>query len=121
MAATERPVGRSLPVKTTVVLGVCLTWLLVGLVWGAQTALGSTVRGTDPIPLARALNTALVQSLPWIPVTLAVIALTIRYPLARTTWPRHALLHAGRRHCWPLPPMSWSCWATGSPPVSSVG
>jgi signal transduction histidine kinase len=78
-----------------VVLGVCLVWVLVGVVWGAQTALGSTVRGPNPIPLAGALKTALIQCLPWIPVTLAVIALTIRFPLSRMSWPRHALLHAG--------------------------
>ena len=80
--------------KARVVLGVCAAWVLVGVVWGAQTALGSTVRsGAEPVPLGRAVASALRQTLPWIPVTLAVIALTLRFPLTRARWARHAAVH----------------------------
>jgi sensor histidine kinase YesM len=75
------------------VLGVCAVWVLVGVVWGAQNALGSTVRGASPVPLVNAVRAALVQTLPWIPVTLAVIALTIRLPLTRARWRRHGVIH----------------------------
>jgi two-component system, LytTR family, sensor kinase len=80
-------------VKVRVVLVVCVIWLLVALVWGSQTALGSVVQGNNPIPFARALQSALVQTVPWIPVTLAIVALTIRFPITRERWPRTAALH----------------------------
>jgi two-component system, LytTR family, sensor kinase len=73
--------------------GVTATWVLVGAVLGAQTTLGSTVGGGEVVPLPQALRAAMVQTLPWIPVTLAVIALTVRVPLARTHWVRPALVH----------------------------
>jgi signal transduction histidine kinase len=60
---------------------------------GAQTAMGSVLRGTDPVPLARAIQAALVQTLPWAPVTLAAIALATAFPLAGDRWPRHAAVH----------------------------
>ena len=75
------------------VVGVSAVWVLVGAVWGAQNALGSTLRGAQPIALAAALRGTLLQTLPWIPVTLAVIALTVRYPLARGRWRAHAVVH----------------------------
>ncbi len=75
------------------VLGVCLAWTIAGLLWGAQTALGSTLSGAEPVPLATAVQGALLQALPWIPVTLAVVALTVRFPLGRATWKRHLPVH----------------------------
>jgi LytS/YehU family sensor histidine kinase len=35
----------------------------------------------------------LIQTLPWIPVTLVAIALTLRFPLGGASWPRHVALH----------------------------
>jgi len=79
--------------KTRIILGVCAVWLLIGALWGAQTALGSTVMGDTAVPLVAAVKSALQQILPWIPVTLAVIALTVRFPLSRDTWLRYAPIH----------------------------
>jgi LytS/YehU family sensor histidine kinase len=39
------------------------------------------------------VNAALQQILPWIPVTIAVIALAVRFPLSRDRWPRYLVLH----------------------------
>jgi two-component system LytT family sensor kinase len=72
---------------------VSAAWLFVALVLGAQTSLGSAMRGTAPVPLSRAIPAALVQCIPWIPVTLIVIALTVRFPITRRSWPRHLLVH----------------------------
>jgi signal transduction histidine kinase len=79
--------------RARIVLVVSAIWVLVGAIWGAQNALGSTLRGAEPIPLAGALRAALIQTVPWIPVTLAVIALTVRFPLTREQWRRHAAVH----------------------------
>lgn len=66
-----------------VVAGVIAGWLLVGVVWAAQNSIGAGLQGRS-LPIGTALRPALVQSLPWIPVTLAVISISIRWPLA---WP----------------------------------
>jgi two-component system, LytTR family, sensor kinase len=79
--------------KARVVFAVCGIWLLVALVWGSQTALGSVMQGDNPVPFARALTSALVQTVPWIPVTLGIIALTVRFPITRATWPRYTPIH----------------------------
>src|SRR4051812_27565955 len=79
--------------KARIILGVCALWLLLGALWGAQTALGSSVMGDKAIPLLSAVKDALQQILPWVPVTLAVIALTVRFPLSRDTWLRYAPMH----------------------------
>jgi two-component system, LytTR family, sensor kinase len=79
--------------KRWVALGVIVGWTVIGVVWGAQNALGSTLGAGAPIPLARAVGEALRQTVPWIPVTLAVIALTVRFPFAWDAWRRPALVH----------------------------
>ena len=79
--------------KGRIVLGVCALWLVVGVLWGAQSALGSAVMGSQPVTLAEAIKSALQQIFPWIPVTLAVIALTVRFPLRRERWAAHAAIH----------------------------
>ncbi len=76
-----------------ITLGVAAAWVTIGAVWAAQTALGSTVRGGPPVALATALRTTMVQTLPWIPATIAAIALTIRFPLAGGLWRRNAAVH----------------------------
>ena len=79
--------------RLRLILAVSAAWLLAGIIMGAQGALGSTMTGASPVPLGTALRMALIQTLPWIPVTLAVIALTMRFPLDRARWRRHALVH----------------------------
>jgi len=49
--------------------------------------------GGTPVPLIGAVKGALQQILPWIPVTLAVIVLAVRFPLSRDRWARYAVIH----------------------------
>jgi two-component system LytT family sensor kinase len=79
--------------KARLALSVCVLWLIVGVLWGAQTSLGSSVMGGDAVPLGGAVKSALQQILPWIPVTLAVIALAVRFPLSRDQWVPYTLVH----------------------------
>ncbi|HJU66500.1 MAG TPA: histidine kinase [Gemmatimonadaceae bacterium] len=51
------------------------------------------MRGGTPVPLERALQSSLVQSLPWVPVTLIVIAMALRFPLSRETWRHYLAIH----------------------------
>lgn len=76
-----------------VVVGVTGVWLIIGIVMGAQAALGSALRGTAAANPLAAIRDALVPSLPWIPVTLAVIMLTIRFPFAHGHRNRDAAIH----------------------------
>ena len=89
--ATDADPPRVLGVR--VIIGVCLASIFLGLVWGAQTTMGAILRGVDPVPLGGAIRTAFTQTLPWIPVTLAAIALTRRFPLTRAGWKRHIVAH----------------------------
>lgn len=79
--------------KTRIVVGVCALWLLIAVLWGAQTAIGSNVMGGEPVTLVDAVRIALGQIVPWVPITLAVIALAARFPFSRDRWPRYALIH----------------------------
>ena len=81
------------PRLAVVVVGVCLAWAVLGLVWGAQTTMGAILRGVAPVPLGAALRTTFTQTLPWIPVTLAGIALARRFPLSRLAWKRNVVAH----------------------------
>jgi signal transduction histidine kinase len=81
------------PRAIAVILGVSAAWAVLGLVWGAQTTMGAILRGVAPVPLGNALRTTFTQTLPWIPVTLAAIALTRRFPLSRLSWKRHLVAH----------------------------
>jgi hypothetical protein len=74
------------------ILGSTGLWLLVAIIWGSQTVLGSNLQG-KPVATPAAMRTALLQTLPWIPVTLAVVLLAQRFPLTRRTWKRHLPLH----------------------------
>jgi len=78
--------------RLRVVLGVIALWTLVGVVSGTQAALGASLQG-DAVPFGPAVRTALVNFLPWIPATLAVIALASRFPVTRQTWTRHLWIH----------------------------
>jgi signal transduction histidine kinase len=80
-------------VRWRLTLAVAATWVLVGVLWGAQTVLGSALGNGQPMALREALTGALLQTVPWIPVTLGVIALTVRVPLTRARWWRPALVH----------------------------
>lgn len=81
--------GRSWPWVVSV---VAVTWLLIGVVLGSQTALGMTMQGT-PVVLGDAIRTALINNLPWIPATLVAIVVARRYPIGRSTWRRALPVH----------------------------
>jgi sensor histidine kinase YesM len=76
-----------------IAISVCALWLLIAILWGAQTSIASSVTGDSPVALGPAVRSALQQVVPWVPITLAVIALAVRFPLSRETWPRYALVH----------------------------
>jgi two-component system, LytTR family, sensor kinase len=80
-------------VKARLALGVAGAWVLVGVLWAAQTTLGSALGDGQPMALPEALRGALLQTVPWIPVTLAVVWLGARVPLTRARWWRPALVH----------------------------
>ena len=75
-------------------LAVCGAWVIVAVIVAAQATLGATLMANArPVPFAAAARTAFIQTLPWIPVTLGAIALTLRLPLARGRWARHLPVH----------------------------
>ena len=76
-----------------IITGVSVAWILLGIVLGAQAAMSAALRGVDGPPLAMALRNGVLGMLPWIPVTLVAVALTIRFPLFRATWRRHLPAH----------------------------
>jgi hypothetical protein len=80
------------------VAGVCIAWIVIGLIVGGQATLGATLmNAANAPPLAATLRNAMIQTLPWIPVTLAAIALAVRFPLGggRERWLRHLPIHIG--------------------------
>jgi sensor histidine kinase YesM len=79
--------------RTRLVVGVTLAWTLAAVVVGAQNSLASTLTGAEPVPLGRAIQFAFLQFLPWIPVTLAVVALATRFPLTRERWLQRTGIH----------------------------
>jgi two-component system LytT family sensor kinase len=70
------------------------SWLLVAVVLGAQSALQANLQG-ESLLLTAALRTAFIQTAPWIPVTLAVVWLAVRFPVTGTTWRRNVWIHLG--------------------------
>ena len=92
-ARTPTAVDAPPRIELRVVIIVCLAWVFLGLVWGAQTTMGAIIRGVAPVPLMTAIRTAFIQTLPWIPVTLAAIAVTRRFPLSRSEWKWHLPVH----------------------------
>lgn len=78
--------------KARVVLVVITAWVLIGLVQGAQATVGASLQGGD-LPLREALFASLLQAVPWIPITLAVIALAIRFPVSRSNWRSRIPIH----------------------------
>src|SRR6185503_5840534 len=71
---------------------VAALWTLVGVVSGAQTSLASALQG-KPEPLGAAVIEGLLQFLPWIPATLAAVALAGRVPLTRANWRGRVWIH----------------------------
>jgi signal transduction histidine kinase len=59
----------------------------------AQNVLAAAVRG-ESASIVAALRPALVQTVPWIPASLAVVYLASRFPLGRGQWLRHGLIHS---------------------------
>ncbi|MGH9892579.1 MAG: hypothetical protein ACREA0_11445, partial [bacterium] len=71
---------------------VAAAWILIGIVEGAQSAFGASLQGRA-LTLGAALRASLVQTVPWIPITLAVIALAVRFPLSRSNWRSRMGIH----------------------------
>lgn len=78
--------------KRRVALAVAAAWVLVGVVQAVQSAVGGSLQG-NPVDLGMALRGSLVQSLPWIPITLAIVALVVRFPLTRERFARSVGVH----------------------------
>jgi LytS/YehU family sensor histidine kinase len=72
---------------------VCAVWVFAGVVLGAQNSLGATLQGAQPIALSGALKNSLIQTLAWIPATIAAIALASRFPIDATRWRPHLGVH----------------------------
>ncbi len=87
--------------KPWVVLGVALAWVLLGVVFGSQTALRATMSGT-PVPIGETILGSVVGFLPWIPATLVAIAIGARFPLTLKGWKRSLPVHVVA-----LPFVSW--------------
>jgi signal transduction histidine kinase len=79
-------------VKIRIVVGVTAAWLIVAAVWASQSVLAANLQG-NTMTAGAALRTALLQTTPWIPVTLAIVALAHRFPVTRATWRRALPLH----------------------------
>jgi len=75
----------------TVAAGIS-AWVLVGVVLGAQSTIAGALTG-EPVALADAVRRSLQNTLPWIPSALAVVAVTLRYPLSRATFTRSIWVH----------------------------
>jgi signal transduction histidine kinase len=71
---------------------VVAAWLLVAVVQGVQATFGASLQG-QTLSFSQALRASLVQAVPWIPVTLAVIAMAVRFPLGQASWRRRIWLH----------------------------
>jgi two-component system, LytTR family, sensor kinase len=78
-----------------VVVGVCVAWILIAVLWGAQATMGAAIRGGDPLTFSAAVRAAFGQTLPWIPMTFGAIALGVRVPITRRRWILPAALHLG--------------------------
>lgn len=71
--------------RVRTVLGVCGVWLLVAIVQASQAVLEGALQG-QPVATPAAFRAALMQTVPWILPTLAIIALAVRFPVTRATW-----------------------------------
>jgi len=78
--------------RLRIILGVSALWLFIGVVLGSQTALGMTMQG-NPVELASSVRNALINWLPWIPVSLLAVWLVERFPLTRRRWSRSLWAH----------------------------
>jgi len=74
------------------ILIVSALWLIVAIVWASQSVLAANLQG-NAVAVSDALRTAFVQTLPWIPVTLAIVLLTHRFPVTHGTWRRTLPVH----------------------------
>jgi hypothetical protein len=78
--------------KARIVAGVAALWTLVAIISGTQSALQSSLQG-GAVPLATSIRTAMITYLPWIPVTLLVVWLAVRFPLTRERWRGNLWVH----------------------------
>ncbi len=77
------------------VLAVTAAWVVIAVVIGAQASFAATLAGGPAAPLGPAVGSALIQTVPWIPVSLAIVALALRFPLPPGRRLAHALIHLG--------------------------
>ena len=74
------------------ILVVTGAWALIGVVWGSHMTFGAALQG-EPMPFGVAATTAMINALPWIPVTLVIVWLVSRFPLTRDRWLRNLWPH----------------------------
>jgi hypothetical protein len=79
-------------VKGRIAAGVTALWTLAAVISGTQSALQARLQGAA-VPLAASIRTAMITYLPWIPITLVVIWLAVRFPLTRERWRRSLWVH----------------------------
>jgi len=79
-------------VKGRIVAGVSAGWVIVAAIVASQAVLEGAMLG-NAVTASAAIRSALIQIVPWIPVTLAVIALATRFPVNSRTWRRHLPIH----------------------------
>ena len=67
-------------------------WLSIALVWALQVSVGATLLGQQQ-PFGKILRAALIESVPWIPVTFAIMIFTTKLPLTRERWKQRLPVH----------------------------
>jgi signal transduction histidine kinase len=78
--------------KVRIAAGVTALWTLVAVISGTQSALQRSLQGGS-VPLAASIRSAMITYLPWIPVTLVVVWLAVRFPLTRGRWRPNLWIH----------------------------
>ena len=78
--------------KLKVAGAVVAVWTLVGLVWGSHMTFEASLQG-NPASFRDASPTAFINALSWIPATLIIVWLTLRFPVRSGTWRTHLWVH----------------------------
>ena len=93
MTSTSRTPAPSRFRPGRVIAGVIVGWTLIGVVWAFQNVVGAGVQGQQ-LALTDALRGAMLQVAPWIPVTLAIVWISFRFPIGWPPRPARLGLHA---------------------------
>ncbi|NNF25679.1 MAG: histidine kinase [Gemmatimonadetes bacterium] len=78
--------------KLKVAAIVVAVWTLVGLVWGSHMTFEASLQG-NPASFRDTSPTAFINALSWIPATLVIVGLTVRFPVRSATWRTHLWVH----------------------------